>query len=427
MYGLVDGKNFYASCHRIFRPELEGLPVVVLSNRDGNIVARSDEAKALGIKMGQLFFETKELCEQHQVTVFSSNYELYGDLSARLMSCLTQFVPDVEVYSIDEAFLFLEEQYGLYPSYLDLGRDIRKKVKQWLHLPVGVGIAPTKTLAKVANKLAKNRPELKGVCVLDSPESIAQALETFPIEDLWGVGRRSAIKLRRQGIDTAAQLREVNDDWIRQAMTVNGLRLVHELRGLPCKLLEVSPPAKKSLCTEPGFGQVVPDLANITDALTVHLSRVCEKLRRQHSLAGVVTVWLRTNPHRKTPGNGLPAKQYSNSLTVRLPHPTNSTLEIIKYAQSALKAIFRTGYHYAKVGVMLTDLVDKDYRQGGLFTYGPDERLMHLSSVMDKVNKRYGHDTLRMAFQLYNPDWPMKPKYLTPRYTTRWEDILEVK
>ena len=207
MYGLVDGKNFSASCHRIFRPELEGKPVVVLSNRDGNIVARSDEAKALGIKMGQLFFETRELCEQHQITVFSSNYELYGDLSARLMSCLTQFVPDVEVYSIDEAFLFLEEQYGLYPSYQDLGRDIRKKVKQWLHLPVGVGIAPTKTLAKVANKLAKNRPELKRVCLLDSPESIAQALETFPVEDLWGIGRKSAIKLRRQGIDTAAQLR----------------------------------------------------------------------------------------------------------------------------------------------------------------------------------------------------------------------------
>ena len=159
----------------------------------------------------------------------------------------------------------------------------------------------------------------------------------------------------------------------------------------------------------------------------MHLSRVCEKLRRQHSLSGAVTVWLRTNPHRKTPGNGLPAKQYSNSLTIRLPHPTSSTLEIIKFAESALKAIYRTGYHFAKVGVMLTDLVEENYRQGGLFAHGPDERLMHLSNVMDNVNKRYGHDTLRMASQLYNPDWPMKPRYLSPRYTTRWEEILEVK
>ena len=426
MYALVDGKNFYVSCHRIFRPDLAGKPVIVLSNRDGNIVARSDEAKALGIKMGQPFFETKELREQHEIVVFSSNYEFYGDISSRLMSVLTQFAPDVEVYSIDEAFLQLEDYVGIYPTYQDLGHDIHSKVGQWLHLPVGVGIAPTKTLAKVANKLAKNRTELNGVCVLTTPDSIAEALDTFPVEDLWGVGHKSARKLKRIGIETAAQLRDVNDDWIRQTMTVNGLRLVHELRGRPCKLLVVSPPAKKSICTEPGFGRVIPDLTQINDALTVHLSRICEKLRRQSSLCGAVTVWLRTNPFRKTPGNGLPAKQYSNSVTVRLPHPTSSTLEIINYAESGLKAIFRMGYHYAKVGVMLTDLVPADYRQVGVFTVGPDERLIRLSTVIDKVNERYGHDTLRMTSQLYNPDWPMKPSYLTPRYTTKWDEILTV-
>ncbi|MBD2753737.1 Y-family DNA polymerase [Spirosoma validum] len=427
MYGLVDANNFYASCHRAFDPTLEGKPIVVLSNRDGNIVARSNEAKALGIGMGQAFFETKDLREQHDIRVFSSNYELYGDVSARLMSVLTQFVPDVEVYSIDEAFLLCEDYVGIYPSYSGLGQDIREKMKQWLRLPVCVGFAPTKTLAKVANRLAKKNPELNGVCVLDSQEAIAEALEHFPIADLWGVGRKSAGKLKRNGIETAAQLRDVNDDWIRQTMTVNGLRLVHELRGLPCKLLEVNPPAKKSICTEPGFGQVIPDLTQINDALTVHLSRVCEKLRRQESLCGAVTVWLRTNPYRRTPGNGQPAKQYSNSVTVRLPHPTSSTLEIVKYAESALKAIFRFGYHYAKVGVMLTDLVPQDYRQAGVFVSGPDERLIKLSKAMDKVNKRYGHDTLRMASQLYNPEWPMKPQWLTPRYTTRWDDILEAK
>ncbi|MBD2752639.1 Y-family DNA polymerase [Spirosoma validum] len=425
MYALVDGKNFYASCHRIFRPDLVGRPVVVLSNRDGNIVARSDEAKALGIGMGQLFFEAKDLCQQHGVTVFSSNYELYGDLSARLMSTLTHFAPDVEVYSIDEAFLLLEEYVGIYPTYRDIGSAICSHVGRWLHLPVGVGIGPTKTLAKVANKLAKKSPDL--VCVLDTPELIDEALEDFPVEDIWGVGRKSAGKLKNVGIRTAAQLRDVNDDWIQKVMTVNGLRLVHELRGRPCKLLEVNPPPKKSICTEPGFGHVIPDLVQINDALTVHLSRCCEKLRRQESLCGAVTVWLRTNPFRKTPGNKQPAKQYSNSVTVRLPHPTSSTLEIIKYAESSLKAIFRFGYHYAKVGVMLTDLVPADFRQAGVFTAGPDERLIRLAKTMDKVNKRYGRDTLRMASQLYNPEWPMKPTYLTPRYTTRWEDILEVK
>ena len=290
-----------------------------------------------------------------------------------------------------------------------------------------MGIGPTKTLAKVANRLAKTNPELNGVCVLETPEAIDEALWGFPVEELWGVGGKSASKLKKQGIRTAYQLWAVNDDWIQRMMTVNGLRLVHELRGLPCKLLEVSPPPRKSICTEPGFGKVIPDLANITDALTTHLSRICEKLRKQESLCGAVTIWLRTDPHRKTPVNRLPANQYSNSVTVRLPHPTSSMLEIIRYAESGLNAIFKFGYNYLRVGIMLTDLVPNDYRQVGVFTKGPDERLIRLSAVMDKVNKRYGHDKLRMASQMYNPEWPMKQKYLSPRYTTRWEDILEVK
>ncbi|MVM37676.1 DUF4113 domain-containing protein [Spirosoma sp. HMF3257] len=427
MVALVDANSFYTNCHQIFKPDLEGKPVIVLSNRDGNIVARSSRAKQLGIKMGQYFFETKELIDEYEVAVFSSNYELYGDISARLMSILTQFAPDVEVYSIDEAFLQLEEYTSVYPSYGGLAQAIRENVKQWLRLPVGVGIGPTKTLAKVANRLAKTNPELNGVCVLETQEAIEEALWGFPVEELWGVGGRSASKLKKQGIRTAYQLRDVNDDWIRSTMTVNGLRLVYELRGLPCKLLEVNPPPRKSICTEPGFGKVIPDLDNITDALTTHLSRICEKLRKQESLCGTVTVWLRTNPHRKTPGNGLPAKQYSNSVTVRLPHPTSSTLELVKYAESGLKSIFKFGYNYLRVGIMLTDLVPADFRQIGVFTKGPDERLIRLSQVMDKVNRRYGHDKLRMASQMYNPEWPMKQKFVSPRYTTCWEDILEVK
>lgn len=427
MYALVDGNNFYCSAHRSFDPTLEGKPIIVLSNRDGNVVARSNEAKALGVKMAQPFFETKELREQHDIVVFSSAYELYGDTSSRLMSVLTQFAPDVEVYSIDEAFLWIEEYIGSYPTYQDLGTAIREKVDQWLRLPVCVGFGPTKTLAKLANRLAKKNPELNGVCVLATPETITEALTQFPVKDLWGVGGRYAAKLKQHGISTAAQLREVPDDWINQLMTVNGLRMVHELRGFPCKMLEVNPPAKKTICSAPSFGKLIPDLATITDALTTHLSRCCEKLRKQDSLCGAVTVFLHTDRFRKTPGNFLPAKQYSNSLTLVLPHPTNSTTELLKYAESGLKAIFRFGYNYLKVGIMLSDLVPGDYRQKGVFVEGPNEKLMALSSVVDKINRRYGQDKLRLASQQYNPNWPMKQNYLSKRYTTRWEDILEAK
>ncbi|SFE31589.1 Y-family DNA polymerase [Spirosoma endophyticum] len=427
LYGLVDANAFYVSCERSFQPRLEDKPVIVLSNRDGCIVARSDEVKALGIKMSKPLFEYKELIEANNVQVFSSNYALYADMSRRLMSTLTHFVDDVEVYSVDEAFILADGYEGIYPSVRGLGESIRQTVAQWLRIPVSVGFGPTKTLAKVANKLAKKQPELAGVCVLDTQEAIDQALDQFPVGDLWGVGGRYTGMLKGNGVETAAQLRDLPDDWIRQFMTVNGLRLVHELRGTPCKMLELSQPAKKSICAEPGFGTLVADLETLTDALTSHLSRCSEKLRKQDSLCGAVTVYLKTNKFRKTPGNGLPAKHYYKSITVELPHPTNSTPDLLKYAVSGLKAIFAFGYNYQKIGVMLTDLVPFDYRQKGVFVDGPNEKMLQLFTVVDRLNRRYGQDKLRLASQQYNPDWPMKQKYLSPRYTTRWEDILEAK
>lgn len=428
MYALVDANSFYCSVERSFNPALEGKPIVVLSNRDGNIIARNAEAKALGIKMGAFFFEKKELITTHNVAVFSSNYPLYGDISARLMSCLAKFVEDIEVYSIDEAFLLVDDSYNqYYPSYQGLGETIRAKIKQWLRLPISIGFGPTKTLAKMANRLAKLNPALAGVCVLDTPDKISAALETYPIDDIWGVGHRSAVKLKRFGIRTAAQLSTVPIDWIREKMTVNGVRLVYELQGKACKLLEVNTPAKKSLCTEPGFGKVTPSLEQLEDALAFHLSRLCEKLRRQESMAGCLTVYLRTDPNRKTPGNGLPSKQFSNARTVRLPHPTSSTAELLQYASAALQEVFVYGYHYLRVGVMLTDLVPANHRQKGIFVDGPNEQALQLARVVDKINHRYGRDKLRLASQLGNPDWPMKPQFLSPRYTTQWEDILVAK
>ncbi|GAB2547346.1 Y-family DNA polymerase [Spirosoma aerophilum] len=424
MFALVDANAMYVSCERSFNPALNGKPVVVLSNNDGCVVARSNEAKALGIKMGQPLFELTELQLQHDIAVFSSNYTLYADMSSRLMSLLNRFVEDVEVYSIDEAFLAVDGYEGLYPSYQGLGETIRSTVKQWLRIPVCVGFGPTKTLAKLANKVAKSRPELGGVCVLDTPQRINEVLTDFPVSDLWGVGRRYAGKLKQNGITTAAQLRDANDDWINSVLTVNGLRLVHELRGFPCRMLEVTAPPKKAIVSAPSFGRMVPDLNTVTEALTTHLARAAEKLRKQDSLCGTLTVFLHTNRFRRTPGNGMPSKQYYNSRTIELPHPTSSTAELIRYAETALKSIFQFGYSYQKVGLILSNFVPFDYRQKGVFVEGPDERLLKLAGTIDRLNKRHGRDFVRLASQNPHPDWSHRQEHLSKCYTTRWKDIL---
>ncbi|CCH57559.1 DNA polymerase V (plasmid) [Fibrisoma limi BUZ 3] len=398
----------------------------MLSNRDGCVVARSNPAKAIGIKMGQPFFMTEEIRKQHDVRVFSSNYTLYGDISARLMRTLATFADQIEVYSIDEAFLVVEAYQTLYADIKSLAKTIRETVLQWIGIPVSIGVAPTKTLAKVANWYAKRRPELEGVCELTNQAAIDQALAEFGVGELWGIGDRSAAKLKRVGITTAAQFRDTNDEWISQVLTVNGVRMAHELRGRPCKMLEIEAKPKKSIMTAPSFGRLVPDLDTIADALTTYLARACEKLRRQDSAAEAVTVFLHTNRHRKSP-NGQPAKYYYNAQTVTLPHPTNSTAEMLKYAHAALEAVFRFGYQYQKVGVILNGIVPAGYWQPDLFTAGSDERMRKLAKVVDRINYRHGQDRVRPASQRYNPDWPMKQQFLSKRYTTRWEEILVAK
>lgn len=394
MIGLVDCNNFYASCQRSFDPSLNRRPVVVLSNNDGCVVARSNEAKELGIKMGVPIFQIQELTRQHNVAVFSSNYTLYGDMSARVMATLGRFVEEVEIYSIDEAFLNLKGYENIYPNLVTFARTLRLTINQWTRIPVSIGLAPTKTLCKVANFYAKRQPEHQGVLVLDTPDKITNALQDFDVSDLWGIGWRYAGMLKRNGIRTAAQFRDLPDDWINQKLTVNGLRLAYELRGVPCKLLERETQPKKAICTAPSFGRLVPDLDTITQALLTHIGRAAEKLRKQQSAAGTMTIFLHTNRFRKTPGNGQPAKQYYNSRTVELPHPTASTSELAGYAQAALKSIFAFGYEYQKVGIILSGLAPTDHQQQSLFTDGPDERLIKLSNVMDKVNSRFGRDRM---------------------------------
>ncbi|WP_232540850.1 Y-family DNA polymerase [Spirosoma endbachense] len=417
----------YVSCERSFNPSLNGKPVIALGNNDHCVIARSQEAKNVGIKMGQPLFQIRELIEQHQVQICSSNFELYGDLSSRLMSLLTNFADHVEPYSIDEAFVQIDTSFeGIYPSYQGLGSAMRDTVAQWLRLPICVGFGLTKTLAKVANKCAKTRPELEGVCVINSLESANEALSDFKIKDLWGVGSRYAAMLKKNGIETALQLRDVGDiDWVRDRMTVNGVRMVYELRGYPCRLLEINAPPKKTICTAMSFGQLIPDLKNITDALTTYLARCCEKLRRQESLARHVTVFLHTNPNRKTPGNGLPAKQYSASRSIRLPHHTNHLPDFLRYAIPVVENLLQLGYNYQKVGIILNDIVPESFRQQGVFSDWPDEKALQIGKTIDRLNHRYGRDKVRLASQLYQPDWSQVQGSLSQAYTTDWKQILK--
>ena len=426
MIGLVDANNFYVSCQRSFDPLLMGRAVVVLSNNDGCVIARSNEAKALGIKMGVPYFQLQELRQQHDIKIFSSNYTLYGDMSARIMATLGRFVEDVEVYSIDEAFLNLTGYESLYPDLTILASNIRSTVLQWTRVPVSVGIAPTKTLCKVANYFAKRQPQYDGILLLNTDAKITDALADFDVSELWGIGWRYAGMLKRNGIRTASQFRDLPDDWIDAKLTVNGLRLAYELRGMPCKLMELETAPKKAICTAPSFGRLIPDQDTIRQAIATHVSRATEKLRKQGSAAGTMTVFLHTNRHKRSP-NGELAKQYYNSRTVELPHPTASTSELVSYAVAAMDSIYQFGYAYQKVGVILSGLVPTGHRQGDVFTSGPDERIVKLSAVIDKINYRHGRDKVRVAGAGYDPSWHHKQQCMSPRYTTQWKEIIKVQ
>ncbi|MFD2569969.1 Y-family DNA polymerase [Spirosoma soli] len=426
MIALLDANNFYVSCERSFNPALENRPVVILSNNDGCVVARSNEAKALGIPMGAPFFQLAELIQTNNIKVHSSNYTLYGDMSARLMSLIGRFVEGLEVNSIDEAFLDLSYYAAGHADLLALAHQIRNASAQWLRLPVSIGIAPTKSLTKVANWYAKRETSANGVVWLRDEVAINNALADFSVGELWGVGSRYAALLRRNGIKTALQFRNTNPEWIAQHMTVNGLRLAYELQGTPCKLLEIEPPVKKSVCTAPSFGGPVIDKKMMGEALVNHIARAGEKLRKQQSAAGVLTVFIHTNRFKRSP-NGQPAKQYYNSQTVQLPHPTASPVELSRYALAALDLIYQPGYEYQKIGVILSALVADDYRQQGVFVNGPDERLAKLAKTVDQLNKRFGRDRVRMAKQGFERIWQMKQQWLSPCYTTRWTDIPTVK
>lgn len=414
MFGLVDCNNFYASCERVFNPSLNGKPIVVLSNNDGCVIARSNEAKLLGIKMGVPAYQIKDLVKKHDVAVFSSNYVLYGDMSGRVMSMLADIAPEIEIYSIDEAFINIDGIQDLQ----SLGLKIVNQVTRGTGIPVSVGIAPTKTLAKLANKFAKKHPAYNRLCIINTEEKRIKALQLTDIVDVWGIGRRQAEKLEKQGVKTAYDFTQLPGSWVRKNMTVTGERTWKELRGISCIDMESAPPAKKQICTSRSFGKMVEDIDTMSEAIATHASTCAKKLRQQKSYAMSLMVFIHTNNFRED----LP--QYWKNTIIKLPVPTNDTLEIVHYALEGLKSIYMPGYQYKKAGVIITEIVTS--AQLGLFDTVDREKREKLMQAIDKVNGEHKH-LVKLAVQGNGRDWKLKQEQLSKRYTTDINEVLTIK
>lgn len=417
-YGLADCNNFYVSCERIFNLSIQDVPVLVLSNNDGCVISRSQEAKDLGVKMGVPVHEIKHLIKVHNIQLFSSNYALYGDISARVMNSLKDLCPDVEVYSIDESFLDL----SIFPveELQNFGLHIKAKVKKWTKIPISIGIAPTKTLAKIANKYAKKVKGGNGVFVIDSEETRIKILSNFEIEDVWGVGRQHAKALHKLGVKNALELSRLDDDLVKRMFSIVGLRLVRELRGEACLPMMQARVSNKGICNSRSFGKPLISYDSISEAVATFASKCGEKLRKQRSCTNVITVFIHTNYFNKN------KPQYSNSITLNCEVPTNSTQEIIKYAMKGLKMIFRQGFEYKKAGVIITGIIPDTQQQTGLFDTADREKLGTISKLMDKLNNKYGRETITFAIQGTGSNWKPNAKNLSPRYTTRWDDIPKI-
>jgi len=429
IFALVDCNNFYVSCERVFSPKLEGRPVVVLSNNDGCVVARSNEAKALGIGMGVPAFEVEEIMKKNGVEVFSSNYALYADMSSRVMETLSAFAPDIEIYSIDEAFLNLA---GFNCSLTDYGRKIRRTVKQWTGMPVTVGIARTKTLAKIANRVAKKSActcvcfdtgvagtgaKANGVLDLTDSACLDNVLTETPVEKVWTVGIKSALKLKGAGIKTALALRDADIGWIKQRFGVVGVRTVYELRGISCYLLEQNPPVKKSIAVSRMFGKPVESAEELKEAVASYASRAGEKLRGQGLAAGVMTVYVTTSRFIEN--------RYFNSHTVEFAVATSDTIELIRNACRCIDRLYRKGCAFKKCGIIFNGLVPENQAQKALFDNVDRLKSQRLMRVIDSINTRL-NSPLQWAAEGLEQSWKVKFKRRSCRYTTRWDELPEV-
>ena len=419
MLALVDCNNFYASCERVFNPRLKGMPIVVLSNNDGCVIARSDEAKALGVKMGEPEFTLREILQQHDIKVFSSNYTLYGDMSARVMDTLREFAPRLEVYSIDEAFMDLS---GIAPGQLAaLAQKIRATVGQATGIPVSIGIAPSKTLAKMANRYAKKTNKEVGVHCATTKDAIREMLQHTAIEDVWGIGRQHSARLMHIGVQKAADLLQVPEDWMRSQMSVVGQRLLNELKGISCIPLEETTQAKQNICTSRSFGKLLTELDDIKEAVASHAAKCAAKLRRENTCAGAVHVFVETNRFREKD------TQYIGALTIALPVATNNTQEIMFYAIAALNRVFRPGYNYKKAGVIVMSIVPEGEVQQGLFDQRDRTAEKSVTDAIDGINRSWGRELVKYAVQGTGQKWKLRREHLSQCYTTRLDQVKTVR
>jgi DNA polymerase V len=410
---LVDANNFYVSCERVFNPRLLGKPVVVLSNNDGCAVARSNEAKALSIEMSAPLFEMRETVDRENIQLLSSNYELYGDMSSRVMDVLSEFTDELELYSVDEAWLRLSSEEG---SLTALGREIQRRVRQYTGIPVSVGFGKSKTLAKVANRFAK-RTKGDGVLDLTNSPFLDIALEHLAVGDVWGVGPRYASMLVSNGIKTARDLRDADDEWIRAQMIVVGLKTVHELRGIPCFPLETVPPAKKMITCSRTFGTATDSFREVRAAVAFFVAHAAEKLRRQRLAAGALTVFIATDRFRKE------ESQYSPSTTLNVAPKSDSTLELSGLAMKGLEKIFRAGFKIRKAGVTLSALELTDRTTRRLWDDARYENQRRLMQAMDSINQKYGRNTVRCGLYPSAGIWETRFALRSPAYTTKWADV----
>lgn len=418
MFALADCNNFFASCERVFRPNLQGKPVIVLSSNDGCAIARSNEAKALGIKMGDPFFKIRHLVEKHNVAVFSGNMALYGDMSQRVRWVLEEFAPSIEVYSIDEAFLDLRGLQNI--DFDQYAKEISKRCWKMTSIPVSVGIAPTKTLAKIASKLCKQYPKLQGGCYMHRPQDIEKVLRKYPIEDVWGIGRRSAPKLKAMGVTTAYGYTQLPESTIQRMFGITGVRTWKELQGTPCIEFEDGFEAKQSICVSRSFSSEIDEVNELCEQVANFASAVAEKLRKQHSVATEITVFAYTNRFKDTA-----PQMYGNKL-LQLPQPTSDQRTIVAAAVGATRELFSRGYAYKKAGVVATRIIPAKNVMHSLFEDSAAiEREHKISSVVDAVNNTFGKGAIKLAIQGSGKIKTSSEKQ-SPHYTTLWSDIPNV-
>ena len=414
---LIDCNNFYASCERIFNPKLMRKPIVVLSNNDGCIITRSAEAKKLGIKMGEPYFKAKKIIDQNNVKVFSSNYSLYGDISQRVMETLAKFASEVEIYSIDEAFLALNgfDNYELntYCSY------IRRTIKQWIGIPVSIGVSSTKTLSKIANNLVKKNEEYQGVCILKTWFDISEGLKLTDIGSVWGIGRRLTNFLNKYNVNTAYDFIQLDRGWVRKNMGVVGEKTFLELCGVSCIEMDLVPSDKKSCCVSRSFSKPIETLYDLEESVSTYGSRVAEKIREERLVAESMSVFVLTNYFNRK------EKQYSNSIKLQLPYPTNDSIKIVKRSLEGIRKIYRKGYRYKKAGVILYGLTNANKTRGLLDN--DRENSDAIMNALDRINHRYGSSTIRLASEGITKSWRMKREKVSPCYTTRFDELVKVK